>query len=237
MPTQAYASVILKMPSVIERNKLLWTLFQHFYLPLIQNKFTKKSMKKFILLLSLFFAMQSFVFGQISLRPQVGINFASFSNDLLDTAWSSNVAYQFGADLQIGGAFYVQPGINYQSTKLTFEGAEDIDFTTSRLNIPVFVGFRLFEQEDATFGIRAFAGPNLALHIGEDFDTAIDGLSGDDFETAHWSGLIGGGLDISILFIDVAYKFGLTDYIDIEDLQEDTNKNIFIANAGIRIGF
>jgi hypothetical protein len=194
-------------------------------------------MKRLLTIGLMLFIAQSVVFGQLSLRPQAGINFASFTEDLADENWTSNVGYQFGLDLQIGGALYVQPGMNYQQTVLTYEGAEDIKLTTSRLNIPVLVGFKFFEQEDASFGLRVFGGPNLALHLGEDFEEAIEGLSGDDFESAQWSVLAGAGLDLGIFFLDLGYKWGLTDVISSTDLDSDTNKHIFIANVGVRIGF
>lgn len=192
-------------------------------------------MKKVLLVATVLFFGITAAQSQLSLRPQVGVNFASFSEDLLDAEWRSNVGYQFGVDLQIGSAFYFQPGLNYQITQLTFKGVKDIDFTTQRLNIPVLVGYKIGEQEDASFGLRLFAGPNLAIHVSESFEDAITGLDADDIRGAHFAGLAGAGLDISIFFIDVAYKFGLGDYIKIDN--EDTNKNVFILNAGIRIGF
>ncbi len=194
-------------------------------------------MKKLLLAGLLVVLAHSGVFGQLSLRPQAGINFASFSEDLLDGDWSSNVGFQIGADLQIGSTFYIQPGINFQSLRLTFEGTEDIDFTANRLNIPVLVGYKFFEQDSRAFGLRLFAGPNLAIHVREDFDDALEGLSGDDIKNADFSLLAGAGLDISIIFVDLAYKFGLGNAIEIESINEDTNINVFLINAGIRIGF
>lgn len=199
------------------------------------SKNKQNNMKKLFTLATLLCFTFSVAHSQLSLRPQVGINFASFSNDLLDNEWSSNVGYQFGADLQMGSSLYLQPGVNFQITNLTFEGERDIDFTTQRFNIPIMVGYKFGEAEDATFGFRVFAGPNLAIHVSEDFDDAINGLDADDINDAHFSGMAGAGLDISFLFFDVIYKFGLGDYITIEN--QDTNKNVFILNAGIRIGF
>ena len=189
-------------------------------------------MKKLLTFGMLLFMAQA-MFGQLSLRPQVGINFASFTGDDFD-GWSSELGYQFGADLQIGGTFYVQPGINYQSTKLTFDDVDDGTFETQRLNIPILVGIKLFEKEDAAFGARVFAGPNFALHLGEDFDEAIM-LSSDDIKDLHVAGLVGAGIDFGIIFLDLGYKFGITKYIEVDNA--DSNKNVFIANAGVRIGF
>jgi hypothetical protein len=170
--------------------------------------------------------------SQISLRPQVGVNVPSVTSDDI----KGNLGFQFGADLQIGESFYVQPGVNFQTGKLTLEGAGDMNL--SRINIPVMVGFALGEAEDASFGFRVFAGPNLAFHADENLDDlSVSDITGDNFKSAVFSGQVGAGLDISVLFIDVAYQFGLSNYIEGTNRVEDSKKHMFLANAGIRIGF
>ena len=185
-------------------------------------------------LFTVFFAllMAGSAMSQISIRPQVGINVPSVTSDDI----KGNLGFQFGADLQIGESFYVQPGVNFQTGKLTLEGAGDMKL--SRINIPVMVGFAFGEAEDASFGVRVFAGPNIALHVSEDLDElSVSDITGDNFKSTIFSGQVGAGLDISILFIDVAYQFGLSNYIEDSARVEDSKKHMFLANAGVRIGF
>lgn len=172
--------------------------------------------------------------GQISLRPQVGINAPSISKDVASFKWKGNVGFQFGADLLIGGDIYVQPGVNWESSSLTLENVGDVDI--SRINIPVYLGFRLFEHENKSFGLRGFVGPNFALTVSEKLDDAITDFSEDNIKNSQVSGLVGAGLDLSILFVDFGYRFGLTKIFEnIND--DDAKKHFFVANAGIRIGF
>ena len=186
-----------------------------------------------ILVLALFF-VPNLVEGQISLRPQVGINAPSLYKEIANQEWKGHVGFQFGADLLIGGDVFFQPGINYESSSLTLDGVGDLDI--SRINIPVYVGFRLFEHENKSFGLRAFVGPNFALNVNEKLDDAITDISEDNIKGSQISGVVGAGLDLSILFVDVGYRFGLTKiFEDIND--DDAKKHFFIANAGIRIGF
>ena len=193
-------------------------------------------MKK-ILLLSFMLMMTSMVFAQVSLRPQAGINFASFSDDLADKEWAGKAGYQFGFDVIIGKTIYLQPGLNYQVTKLKIKGLEGVHFTSSRVNLPLAVGMRLFEGDDEkAFGMRAYAGPNLSVHVNGDVDS-IAGITSDDIQNAHLSGFAGLGFDVSILFVDFTYQFGLHDYIDNSTLNASANKNLFMINAGLRIGF
>ena len=176
----------------------------------------------------------SAAYGQLSLRPQVGINFPSFSDEIIHGEFDGEVGYQFGADLQIGGSFYIQPGLNFQSNKLSIENVGDIK--VSRINVPVMVGYKFFENEDSrAFGVRIFAGPNFAFHVNEDLDEAFTDIDKDDIKDFQIAGLVGAGVDISILFVDLAYKFGLSDFFE-EDVA-DGSINLFVVNAGIRLGF
>ena len=189
-------------------------------------------MKKTILTLFVLFAVVQFGISQLSLRPQVGVNSPSISDDLAVGDWGSSVGFQFGADLQIGGDLYFQPGLNFQTSSLSIANAGDVDI--SNINIPVMVGYDL-GTEGNMFGIRLFAGPNFALHVNEDLDEAITDIIPDDFKSFRISGVAGAGLDVSILFVDVAYNFGLTNWVEGSSIE--AKKNIFIINAGIRIGF
>lgn len=184
------------------------------------------------LFFTLLFVMPVFVFSQLSLRPQIGVNSPSISDNLAVGDWGSSVGYQFGADLQFGGDLYLQPGLNYQTFNLSVERVGDIH--VSNINIPVMIGYNL-GTEDNTFGYRLFAGPNFTLHVNENIDDAITEIVPEDFKSFRISGVAGAGLDLSILFVDVAYNFGLTNWIEGDAFE--AKKNNFLINVGIRLGF
>ena len=188
-------------------------------------------MKKlfFLLLLALFVWGEAI--AQFSLRPQVGINVPRITEDIVEGDWEGKVGYQFGVDFQIGGAIYLQPGINFETNN--FEIASVGDFETNRINIPVLLGFRLFEGESSAFGLRGFIGPNFAFVVSEELDSAFTSITEENVNDAQISALAGAGLDLSIVFLDVAYKFGLSDIFE----NSDANTNIFFINAGLRLGF
>lgn len=189
-------------------------------------------MKRIILSVSLLLAVVQFGISQLSLRPQIGVNSPSISKDLAVGDWDSSVGFQFGADLQIGGDLYFQPGVNFQTSSLAVTNLGDID--VSNINIPVMVGYDL-GTEGNQFGFRFFAGPNFALHVSEDIGDAITDIIPDDFKSFRISGVAGAGIDVSLLFVDVAYNFGLTNWIEGSAIE--AKKNLFLVNAGVRIGF
>jgi hypothetical protein len=109
------------------------------------------------------------------------------------------------------------------------------DIRVSRVNIPVVAGFRLASTEDNSVGLRAYAGPNFAIHVNEDLDESLSFINKDNVRDSQVSGIVGGGLDLSIFFVDVAYKFGLSKFF--EDINSDSRINLFYVNTGVRLGF
>lgn len=170
--------------------------------------------------------------AQISLRPQVGVNSPSLSEDLQVGDWDASVGYQFGADLQIGSEVYFQAGLNFQTSSLSINDVGDLD--VSNINVPAYIGYRM-GTDDRELALRLFVGPNFSLHVSEDLDDAITEINTDNIKDFRISGAAGVGLDFSILFADLIYNFGLSDFIEGNAI-ENSKQNVFLINVGIRIG-
>ncbi len=174
------------------------------------------------------------LFSQVSLRPQVGVNFASFDYESVHGSIKGKTGLHFGADLQIGRPFYVQPGLSFSTTKLQIENFGDIE--VSKIDVPIMIGLKLLQDDDQkAFGLRLFAGPNFAFNVSEKIDGVFSDITKDDIKNFYVSAIIGAGLDFSILFVDIGYKIGITKFIETQ--KADSSVDYFIGNAGIRIGF
>lgn len=192
-------------------------------------------MKKYFFLLCFTFLLSHSGFSQLSLRPQLGIQFSNFSLESIQGELTGSAGISYGIDLQIGTTFYVQPGV--MITPLNFQIQDVGDIKITKLNVPIMAGYKLFEQEGSkAFGIRLFAGPNFAFNINDSISDAITSITLDDLNKFHLSGIGGIGFDISILFLDLGYRFGITETISPRN-GSGANFNGFMANAGIRIGF
>ncbi len=197
-------------------------------------------MKKILLSFVLIAFCAGAVSAQLTLRPYLGINSNSLSEDLGDLAeWKSKIGYQVGADLQIGSKFYVQPGVQLEFAKNKIEpkiaGAESSDFTRTHLRIPVMVGYA-FGEVDGDLAARIFTGPNASILMAAEAD---DEDIKDQLKNAVFGWNVGVGLDFSILFIDLGYQIGLSDVFDDLgiDAENGSRGNAFYANAGLRIRF
>ncbi len=167
--------------------------------------------------------------AQLVLRPQVGITFNDLSEDLDD--FDEDLGYRFGADLQIGNKFFVQPGLFFDFRKLD---GDDEDYDRTHIRIPVFVGYDF--SDDGVLddlGFRIFGGPTLSF-VSTDEGLNIDGEE-TDFSNTLWGVAAGLGFDFSILFVDAGYEWGLSDLFD--DVEDSPKSNSFFINAGVRVRF
>jgi len=110
---------------------------------------------------------------------------------------------------------------------------DDQKLNRSMLRIPVVVGYS-FGEVYGDFSFRVFTGPNAAINLSSktDDDPIIEE---DDIKSAIFGWNAGLGVDISIIFIDLGYEFGLSEVF--ENVDGAVRNNLFYANAGVRIRF
>jgi hypothetical protein len=192
-------------------------------------------MKKLIIASAVFVLFGYSAIAQISLRPQAGIKIANISYESVHGQLKGKTGISFGVDLQVGSTLFLQPGLNLTPMKLEIENIGDISI--NKLNFPVMVGYKFFEPDGGrAFGVRLFAGTNFAFSINDKISDAITDITLDDLKKFHLAAIGGVGLDISILFVDVSYKYGITKTISPK-IGNASSLNGFLINAGVRIGF
>lgn len=176
--------------------------------------------------------------AQLTLRPYAGINSNTLTEDVEDLVdWKSKVGYQLGADLQIGNKFYVQPGVQMEFVKNTAEfqiiNPTSSDFSRTHLRIPLMIGYA-FGEIDGNFAARVFTGPNASIVLSAEVE---DEDIKDELKNAVFGWNVGFGADISILFIDLGYQFGLSEVFENLDIDPEnaSKSNAFYANVGLRI--
>jgi len=192
-------------------------------------------MKKHIFMLAVALLTAATARTQVALRPYVGVNSSKLTGNLDTATFKNQVGFQIGADLQIGNKFYVQPGVQLEFRQNTIDPRVDEDqkLNRSMLRIPVVVGYS-FGEIDGNFAFRVFTGPNAAINLSSKTD---DGsiIEDEDITSAIFGWNAGLGVDISIIFVDLGYEFGLSEVF--ENVDGTVRNNLFYANAGLRIRF
>ena len=188
-------------------------------------------------LFALFLLSSSVIQAQFSIRPQIGFNSTNLSNGLSSTTFFRQLGFQFGVDVQMGGRVFLQPGIFWESSKNELQERIDGDRTeisVSRIRIPILLGYRLLSKRRGLLDLRLFTGPNAAFAVEKN----VKGnplISKGDLKDAVYGWNLGIGADLTFLFFDAGYMFGLNEVFG--GLDGTGRNNLFYANAGIRIGF
>jgi len=177
--------------------------------------------------------------NRLVFNPQIGANATQYTNvdDLLaDT--EGRVGWQVGLFVRYGKRFYFQPGVFYQQTSVDVTGPDDTEFEdikdahdVTSFWIPLEVGFDIISSDLVT--LRANGG------VAGTFVTAVGdndlGLTKDDFESFRAGGLLGAGVDIAIVSVDLSYELGFTNVFTAPEGGEslDAKANTFRFSAGL----
>ncbi len=186
------------------------------------------------------FGLVTIASAQFEIRPHVGTNFQNLTKSEDGTEWKGNPGFQVGVNLMIGNQFFLQPGIQYVSSKseLTFVAAgstsSSATLTTSALRVPAVIGYRFVDPSDEPLlNLRIFGGALANFPLNATFNE--DGLEDVDVGSANYGLTAGAGLDISIFFVEAGYDIGLSNVFDDKDVTVDTKQNQFQVNAGLRL--
>lgn len=196
-------------------------------------------MKKLLFtLVFLGFAISAFP-QSFGIGPKVGISQTKL--DLSKENFESGDA-KFGYHVGVFGrldlaGFFVQPEILFTQTKGTFsfndmssEQNGDYESNFNRLDIPVMVGFKLFNL------LRLQAGPIASIDMNSELKEAGEVIKNTDFKKSTIGYQAGLGVDIGNLVIDAKYESSLNKMTgNVGDFNTDQRINQWILSMGFRI--
>jgi hypothetical protein len=189
-------------------------------------------MKKFLTVLAIF-TLVVFAGNAQVIKPAVGLNFTGI------TGAGNNVkgkaGWQIGASLAVGEKLYFEPGIFYMGKSLKYTDASNPnkdnfkDASLKGVRVPVAVGLNLLGRDESTVALRVFGGGS-----GFFLTNVSDDLIKDDYNSATWGVFAGAGLDFSILFVEAAYEWSVTDIQDkVSNVDFGKTRGLY-ATAGLR---
>lgn len=188
------------------------------------------------LLISLFIFSFSFIsYSQLEINPQVGILSTSLDNAqkaVFDT--KARTGWMAGADLRFGSSLYIQPGLFLTSSKILFQYSEngnnvEQEVTRTGLKLKAMLGYYIIPT--SMFKVRVAVGPTYDFQINiDDINSSV--FKSDQFKKGAFNLDIGAGINILFLTLDVGYSFGLSDVVDINNLNVNTKakyKSVFVT--------
>lgn len=187
-------------------------------------------MRKLLLILIMVCGAGMYAQAQV-FKPGVGLNFTDFTTNSGNA--SAKAGWQIGASMAFGDKFYFEPGVYYVGKSSTYSdpnNANQDDFKAdfNGFRVPVAVGLNILGNTESTFTLRAFGGGSafILTGVGDSFDK-------DNFKTASYGVFAGAGIDFSILFVDLAYEWSVTDLSEVSTVDIGKSRGLY-ATAGLR---
>lgn len=192
----------------------------------------KKAVIAVIFLVSFYFTG----FSQMVIKPAIGMNFTSLSNDPLSYEATGRLGWQIGGTIAVGDKFYFEPGIFWEKNNWNLQNIDpqipEFKNDISAIKIPIFVGINLIgDADDSNFHIMG--GPTMRLVT--DVNPGTTGKTKEDFSDFIFDMNIGAGISMGKIFIDAGYEWGLTNIY--KDETNDIRSRGFWLNAGFRLKF
>lgn len=189
-------------------------------------------MRKYLLILLMVCGAGMYAQAQI-LKPGIGLNFTNFTTNSGEA--SAKAGWQVGASMAFGDYLYFEPGLYYVGKSSEYSdpnNASQDDFRAdfNGLRIPVAVGLNVLGNIESAVKVRVFGGGSAFILTG-----VGDDLSRDDFKPASFGLFAGTGLDYSILFVELAYEWSVTEMSDVRTVDVGKSRGLY-ATAGLRFG-
>ncbi|MCB0765021.1 MAG: PorT family protein [Flavobacteriales bacterium] len=160
-------------------------------------------------------------------------------------AWTGQAGYQFGADLVLGGRWFLKPGVHFLVRNLEYsyattagEGppmttANEFRYTSRALLVPVMLGVHLIDPaEQPGLNLYALGGPSALMNLSADLDN--DALEVTATQTQWYLGF-GAGAELGFLFVEGGYDVAMNNVFKGESLGTDPRVNFVRAQAGVRL--
>ena len=195
-------------------------------------------MKKLILSLALFVIALTGYSQGFSFGPKVGLSQTKL--DLKSDQFKngeSKFGYHVGVFARVGlGPLYLQPEVLFTQTQGQFSfdegvgGIKEYEADFNRVDIPVMVGFKMFNI------LRLQAGPIASINVNSEIKDANNTVQDVDYKDATIGYQAGLGVDIGNLIIDAKYESSLDKFSGrVGNFQTDQRMNQFILSVGFKL--
>jgi hypothetical protein len=177
---------------------------------------TTKNMKKIVLALLIMIGSAMPASAQMEYGVIGGINFAYFHQVVPITDAISSLGYMIGVRGSLGANIFFEPAIEFASygstITLDLDKQTDHKMRSNYIRIPLQGGVKVFDEAPVNIEVRA--GLSESFLVG--FTDAPSGSGSpflkSDINVARTAGIIGGGVRVFFLKLDLEYEWGLTNF-------------------------
>ena len=145
-----------------------------------------------------------------------GLNYAYFNKVPPITDAFSSLGYMIGVRGSLGSNLFFEPAIeyvSYGSTITTLDDQTSHQMRSNYIRVPLEAGVKLFD--DFPVNIEARAGIGESFLVGYNDQVAAGpgaAFTKSDINSMRTTAIIGGGIRVLFLKLDLEYEWGLTDF-------------------------
>ncbi len=183
----------------------------------IDRCFIKTIMKKqllAILLILCITGLASAPRAQMQFAVTGGVNYAYFNTVPPVSDAFSSLGYMIGVRGSLGSNFFVQPAIQFTSfgSTLTTNDATAHQMRANYIRVPLEAGVKLFDDFPVNLEARAGIGESFLVGYNDQATGGGQPFTRSDINAMRTTAIIGGGIRVLFLKLDVEYEWGLTDF-------------------------
>lgn len=177
--------------------------------------------------------------GQLALNPQIGINFTNLTVEPRSSGFTVDVegksGWLLGADMRVGGAFYLQPGAFITFRKSTFSGpvGDPADVKRYGGKLKGLLGYKILNGD--AFKLRIAGGPTYDFQLGIDVDDNPY-FNKDQFKSGIFGLDAGVGIDLAIFTAEFGYSWAFTEAFDHPILDNKPKFQTLYFTVGLVFG-
>jgi hypothetical protein len=150
-----------------------------------------------------------------------GVNFAYFNQVPPLTDAVSSLGYMLGIRASIGSNVFLEPAIEFASygSSITLDATNEFESGTTHqmranyIRVPVQVGAKIFEDAPLNIEVRAGLAESFLVGLTDQVTTGTgQAFTTNDLNSLRTGAIIGGGVRLFFLKLDLEYEWALTDY-------------------------
>lgn len=198
-------------------------------------------MKKAILLFIAIFLFTGFSFGQMTLGFRLGYNGNKLTTNIDSVTSQFKSGFHAGVFTRFGKRIYFAPELLYtfSGTSLTSSSPDSAwqqNIRIGSLDVPLLFGLNIIRSQMLKW--RVEAGPVMSFVLNkkiEDVNSFTGPITTADISSAQWMVMLGTGLDLWFLTLDIRYEYAFNTLIsDVQDYSFDTKNSFIVVSLGFK---
>jgi hypothetical protein len=171
-------------------------------------------MKKIVLALFLLVGSAIPVSAQMEYGLIGGLNFGYYNQVPPVTDAISSLGYMIGIRGSLGSNIFFEPAIEFASygSTITIADGTDHKMRSNYIRVPLQAGVKVFDEAPVNIEVRAGISESFLVGFTDSPAGSGPGFMKSDINGTRTAGIIGGGIKLFFLKLDLEYEWGLTNF-------------------------